>query len=603
MAEQAQTRAGLEAPSRNGVEPLNLWQRARLQQGTFTEARTLELLLALDDAGLIDCLLPLVANPEHGPLLLYQAPVLARLAAIRQTQAPLYLGVLLPGLRRLGLYVLDLERKLDTLPPASSPRLLAPYAPPLAPPLPTRAALDPRLREGAAPFLDAYAAYSVRWSPRAAAGFHMGVGVWVMATVCASRICVEMGSPIYPNLFLALVAPSTMYAKTTTAKLGLHNLTRAGCAALLAPDRATPQALLRVMAGQLPPDFADLDAVTQEDVRHRLVFAGQRGWYYEEWGGMLQQMTRRDSPMADFHGLLRALDDGFESFSSETIHRGMERIDHPAMAFLGSATPHDLARYMAPGSAWWHDGFWPRMALLVPLADELPSLRRREAGAAALPNPMVQALQLWHQRLGIPTVHLTPRVAAGGKPTGKYQLEREPHPRHILALSTAVLEAYYTYNGALLDLIIAGDAPPDLNACYGRYHDKALRIAMLLASFAGQDTIEMPQWAYAQDLTEQWRLMLHQAVALADSGLPLTRDEQLEAKVTSQLGRHGPMTLRELTHNIRGFSSREITAVVQAFLRTGSIETRATAQTIYYALPTDMAPARGADEQTGEVPF
>src|SRR5262249_33416245 len=161
------------------------------------------------------------------------------------------------------------------------------------------------------------------------------------------------------NLFLALISRSTLYAKTTTATLGRHGLRQAGCGALLAADRATPQALRRSMSGFIADTFGDLDDSAQIDLADRVAFAEQRGWYYEEWGSMLHQMTRKDSPTAEFHDLLRWMDDGEDRFESDTVGRGFEPISNPYLALLCSATPHDLVQFMRPGSSYWHDGFWP----------------------------------------------------------------------------------------------------------------------------------------------------------------------------------------------------------------------------------------------------
>ena len=69
-----------------------------------------------------------------------------------------------------------------------------------------------------------------------------------------TRICVEMGSEVYPTLFMAMVARSTLYAKTTTARIGIDGLRDAGCGYLLAASsRSTPQALLADLGGHLPP--------------------------------------------------------------------------------------------------------------------------------------------------------------------------------------------------------------------------------------------------------------------------------------------------------------------------------------------------------------
>src|SRR5262249_26155337 len=153
-----------------------------------------------------------------------------------------------------------------------------------------------------------YISHSARWSPRAASNFHTANGLWTLSTVAARRIAVEIGHPIYPNLFLALIARSTLYAKTTTAKIARRDLQQAGCGALLASDRSTPQALLRNMAGVVPESYPVMSPDEQIAVSQRIAFAAQRGWYYEEWGSMLHQMTRKDSPMSEFHGMLRWLD-------------------------------------------------------------------------------------------------------------------------------------------------------------------------------------------------------------------------------------------------------------------------------------------------------
>ena len=46
--------------------------------------------------------------------------------------------------------------------------------------------------------------------------------------------------------------------------------------------------------------------------------------------------------------------------------------------------------------------------------------------------------------------------------------------------------------------------------------------------------------------------MLHQLVTTAEGATSLTREEVLEDKITSTLGRHGTMTARGLGRHIRG---------------------------------------------------
>jgi hypothetical protein len=457
---------------------------------------------------------------------------------------------------------------------------------PLYPPLPQAARVPALPVAEVAPWLAAYCHYSQQWSPRAAQGFHEAIGLWILSTIAARRLCVEMGSPIYPVLFLALVARSTLYAKTTTAKLGRDLIIRAGCQHLLASDRSTPQALLRSMSGRVALDYGSRSEEDQAAVRNRLAFAAQRGWYFEEWGGLLQQMTRRDSPMAEFHGLLRVLDDGYESFSSETIQRGLEYVKSPYLALLASATPHDLTFFMKPGSPWWHDGFWPRFALIVPTEEDIPRMTRRPSGAARPPGALVEPLHSWHTRLGIPSVHVEPLSDAKGKLTGEWTAASTPLPCHALGMADDVLEAYHRYNESLLQLVINGDAATDLEASYGRLHDKALRISMLLTSFAGEETITLPIWAYAQEVTERWRVMLHTVIATIAGSQPLTREEELEQKIEHLLATEGPKTGRELQQRLH-VASRDCALLLASMVKLERLVLWQQGKATYYGLPID----------------
>ena len=497
----------------------------------------------------------------HPPVAMWFLPdTLGDLALLRQD--PVEWGECRAQAKRQGIDPWDLERavaavRLQEEDAQTFPMTLPHVPPPLMPPLPRRALSDPHLADGAAPWLDAYCDHSRTWAPRAANGFHQAVGLWMLSTVAARRICVELGSPLYPVLFLALVAKSTLYTKTTAARVGRDGVVDAGCACLLASDRSTPQALLKSMSGRVPAEYGSYTEEEQVVVQRRLAFAAQRGWYFEEWGGMLQQMARRDSPMADFHGLLRVLDDGYTTFATETIQRGLEHVDAPSLSILGSATPHDLGRFMEPGSAWWHDGFWPRFALIVPGPEELPSRARQPWGSARLPGRLLVPLHDWHTRLGIPEVTIEPATDSKGKPSGQWKTTRSTFPMQMLTVSPAVRDAYEEYNDGLMQLLTNGDAPEDLFACYGRLHSKALRIALLLASINHQDTISLPQWAYAQQVVERWRSMLHQVMALVGESYALSREEQLENKIESLVAKDGPRTARELHQYIKGFSSAD----------------------------------------------
>lgn len=471
-----------------------------------------------------------------------------------------------------------------------------PYvAPPLTPPLPEAAQLDPACAASAAPWLDAYCKHSRHWAPRAAAGFHQAVGLWLLSTIAARRCCVHLGKPEFPMLFIAMIAPSTLYTKTTTAHIARKGIKQSGCQFFLTPDRITPQALIRRMSGRVEDDYGGLDSVEQEIRQRDLAFAGQRGWYYEEWGSMLGQMRRQDSAMAEFHGVLRVLDDGSEDFSNETILRGLEFVTDPALALLCSATAADLAPYMRPGTPWWRDGFWPRFAFVTPRTDENPSLADQPAGLDDLPSGLVSTLHDWHERLGQPSCKVEAVKDEQGKFSGKWKVQRPVFQPQVLTLHPEVLQAYRTYNKALTTLVIQKKVSEDLSPSYGRFHAKALRIAILLASLQNCRQIELRHWAYGQQVAESWRMMLHHLLVLAASSEPMTREQIWEEKIESLLSSCGAMTARDLQRHLFRCTSQELKQLLSAMVSVGRIVMIPKGKTQLYMLPLDAPP--GEEEE------
>lgn len=432
-------------------------------------------------------------------------------------------------------------------------------------------------------WLDLYASHSAYWAPRAAPAFHKAVGLWILSTIAARRIVCHMGStPVYPTLFIALVSQSTHWTKTTAASIGIRLLRRAGCGHLLAPDRTTPQFLLKFMSGIVPQDYGSKDYESQQQARDAYGFSAQRGWFYEEWGSMLQQMKRIDSPHAELNKLLVVLEGGAESFESATIQRGLERIENPYLALLGNATPHDLAPFVNEGNNWWHDGFWPRFALITPPYGQEPSRTHRPRESYALPAELILSLHDWHVRLGSPTVSIEEEREANGKLTGKWIGKVSNFPSHAMHCPDAVYDAYEAYNDALLQIAHAGDIPDDLSPWYGRAHEKALRVAMLLASAHGEETISLPFWIEAQRIVEEWRHNLHELLGHVGEHAPLSKEEKLELKIESLCLRSGGMTARELQQNIRGATSEAVQRATKSMVQIGSLQERKYGRKIIY---------------------
>jgi len=73
-------------------------------------------------------------------------------------------------------------------------------------------------------------------------------------------------------------------------------------------------------------------------------------------------------------------------------------------------------------------------------------------------------------------------------------------------------EAYRAYDQYRLALreLIAKSSNQDLDGSYTRLSDRALRVAILLASLENGGLIELRQWAKAQEIAEMMRCNLHE---------------------------------------------------------------------------------------------
>jgi hypothetical protein len=580
----------IPAMSANGAMPHTPPMLRPLEDLPLSHADYLAALLRSMDVQYPDELDPYAA--------LYTPGALQRLKKIKDIETSLYHRIFETWVRgRKDLYFPSVDQRIDE----DGVQMLhgALHSPaPLCPALPHELIFPMSFFEHAAPWLDAYCAYSERWAPRAAQSFHKAVGLWVLSTVAARRLCVEFGQPLYPVLFLSLIAESSQYTKTTAAANGQTLLRAAGCHHFLTPDRSTPQALLRHMSGRVPGDYGHKNADEQEAIQQRLRFAGQRGWYYEEWGGMLHQMNRQESPMAGFHELLRVLDDGKPDFSSETIQRGLEYVEAPYLSLLASATPQDLAPFMQSGSKWWRDGFWPRFAFLIP--EQQPRLDRRPQGRATPPSALIAELHTWHTSLGLPKVQITNVLDGKQRPTDQWTLEREALPCKTLHVPSDTLEAYYQYNEVLLSMTIA----PDLRPSYSRLHDKAMRVAMLLASLQGKDQITLPHWAYAQEVVEHWRAMLHRLTTMMSESMGVSTDAQHEDRIENLLGHQGPLPMRAVQRKLH-LDSATIKRLAQNMAYVGRVTIGKAGRTVYISLSqeTDMQDDDIQKSEQNEVPF
>lgn len=439
------------------------------------------------------------------------------------------------------------------------------------PPLPASAQLPKHTSNGACTWLDEYIAFSRYWSPRSYDAFHEAVGLWVLSTVAARRVRVPFGGDRFSHLYIALCGRTSVYAKSTAAKIGMDVLRESGLDHLLAADESTPQALIRSLTVRVPDNFDDLPQLRQERIRMRLPFAAQRGWFYDEFGQKLHAMMRSDGTMADFRGLLRRFDDCPERYEYDTIGRGSDIVERPYLALLASFTPADMKPFANRGASLWNDGFFARFAFVVPPSETARTSAEFPSGQRTIPSSLIEPLQAWHTRLGIAIADIQPILDKKEKPTGKYSVSfgyTIPGMTTACTLGDGVHTAFYAYHNGLTDIVTKSENS-DLDGNYTRFAEKALRVAMLFASLENGNRIELRHWARAQEITERWRRSLHYLIPQVAAAEPSAK-KTLEDRAIRIIQQTPDCTSRTLQQKL-GISSAEAAQMIDGLRRVGVI--------------------------------
>jgi hypothetical protein len=426
-----------------------------------------------------------------------------------------------------------------------------------APSLPAYAHIDDQVGVDACPWLDDYVDHSCTWSTRAWSSFHTAVGLWILSTIAARRIMVEGGAGQlhHTGLFLLLTAPTSTYAKTTTARIGLDTINDAGLSHLLLPDDLTPQALVRRMSATSVEMPTSVTPKTKDDAIHTLQFAGQRGWIYEEFGSKVTAMMNDASNHSEYKRLFRVIFDSLPAFETETLTRGNEKIYRPYIALLGMQTPADLVRYAGKNNSLWNDGFWPRFIFASPPQETAADYTTAPSGKRSTPRHLIAPLRNWHLAMRIPSsvesiesTELTiQEIKQGKKPKEKYVITKDPemHPETVITWDVDARDARDRYDQAMFNM--SKGIPEDLRGLYARQPNKALRIAGLFASMAGSSTITLSHYARAQAIMEIFRTELHHVYDTTTTTTVDTGARKIEDKLIQLIGA-----------NVTGVTKRDI---------------------------------------------
>lgn len=426
------------------------------------------------------------------------------------------------------------------------------------PELPKSVKLAETFERDSSNWLDTYIKHSKKYSPRGADGYHEAVGLFILSTVAARRIYIPLGRKKFTPLYILLTGRTSLFAKSTTAEIGMNLIRESGLEFLLVPESITPQMFIKELSGQIHPSLEKLPQQKQKYLMNQLAFSAQRGWFYDEFSQQLIAMKRENSPMSDFKGIIRKFDDCLEKYEYSTIMRGKDLITKPYLSLLGVLTPADLKPFARSGNTFWNDGFWARFAFVLPLPTEKPQ-GRIELAKRIVPKQLIEKLQAFHDSLGEPEIQVNNGI-----------IHRGHFPERECMVDENVVEAYYKYNEALLS-IINKNSNTDFDGNYARFAEKALRIAVLLGAIENNFHVELCHWARSQNIVERWRRNLHELVIQVNENVSSNKERQ-EEKVLRHLAKLKRATAWEIKRKIRGMTAPEVEIVLSNQFKLGILK-------------------------------
>ena len=433
---------------------------------------------------------------------------------------------------------------------------------------------DESLAAIASPWLNGYIDFSRRWAPEAYDGFHEAGGLWVLSTIAARRVKILNGRKgRYTPLYICLCARSTLWTKSYATDIARDTVVAAGLEHLLSPTNASPQGLHQYMTLKVPEGYEDMSREERDLEAQRLAFAAQMGWCFDEFGDLIQGISRKDGWQAPFRSMLRRIYNCPDNDPGLTIGRGFQKAIKPYLAILANLTPADLRPHAQKGSQLWHDGFIARWSFVFPEGEITTKTLTDENEGEPIPLALSKPLQEWHQRLGLPSVEIEAILdKKTDKPTGRYKARMiSPLPETSYKLSHQAKEAFRSYRDQLRMLASQGDEE-DLDASYGRFAETALSIAALLASVEDtkmKRTISIEHWQRGQQIAERWRASLHRMAQNLEYGAGATSKEE---KIISLLKRVGDLTGRQIVRSLRkSIPPSEINTKLEALVKLGMV--------------------------------
>jgi hypothetical protein len=423
----------------------------------------------------------------------------------------------------------------------------------IVPDLPESARLEYDPTSGVGSIVDAYLIHALSITPMTPIQFHESAALWLGSVAIARRLKAALPhGDVYPNLFIAWIAPSTLWHKTTALNISRKIVYRAFPHLLSAAD-TTIEALLSDWSGKEPENLSNLTEENQATWRASRDHSAQRGIVLDEMSGLLAG-AGRDYNAGMIETLLRFFDCD-ERYTRSTRGQGLIFVRNAYMSFLGASTPVAMYPHMA-NERLWSNGFWPRFALLAPDIDHPEYEQSRETQD---PQDIVDVLKALYSKLPKATYPDVPEASS-------------------VVIESEAMHAWQIYSKAVGYDLITDALDHRLWAVYGRLPDQLIKVAIILASFdwamekrkTAVPTIELGHISRAMNITEGWRRGAHRTieqVTISDANRFLQR---ILRHVIST-GERG-ITLRELYKGMRDRQPFEIANALDQLVQAEEIE-------------------------------
>jgi hypothetical protein len=417
-------------------------------------------------------------------------------------------------------------------------------------PLPDYAVFDPTIGAGAGKWIDDFIEYAEAVSPMTPKLFLEGIAYSIVSMVIARRLFIPMAYDyIYSNLYVLLLAPTTLYRKTTALTIAKKLIKDAHLDFLLAAQDTTFEAFVGSLAGSQPINYSNLTPADQKEWEVERNFCSQKGMINDEISGFLA-VASKDYNRGTEEMFLRLYDcEG--KYTRETQSKGRIVVKNSYLTWLGASTPAAMSVHFK-SEKLWASGFWPRFAILTP--ENRPVWK--EALMTDRPAGLENALRELFNRL--PNDHKWP----------------DPPKSLSVSISPEAFDTWNKYNKALSSDLLNDNLPQKLWGLYGRLPTQALKVAILLAALdwpAGNPspTIELQQMVKALLVSESWRASSHRAIAITNES-EYNRISERIIKIISTFEPTGA-SMRDIHRRMQDHEPHDIQAALGDLVTAGSV--------------------------------